>query len=126
MKFNFKIQGYQTDAVESSVGIFNGQPHYDRTSYIRDLGKTTPQPAQIQLSINDEYGEQIDIENETGFKNENIDLTDEQILRNIREMQTLNNIKLSDDIAKHLGRCSLDIEMETGTGKTYSRASKHR
>lgn len=119
MKFNFKIQGYQTDAVESTVGIFNGQPHYDQTSYIRDLGKTTPQPAQIQLSMNDEYGEQIDIENETGFKNENIDLADEQLLRNIREMQTLNNIKLSDDIAKHLGRCSLDIEMETGTGKTY-------
>jgi len=119
LKFNFKIQGYQTDAVESTVGIFNGQPHYDRTSYIRDLGKTTPQPAQIQLSMIDEYGEQIDIENETGFKNDNIDLSDEQILRNIREMQTLNNIKLSDDIAKHLGRCSLDIEMETGTGKTY-------
>ena len=119
MKFNFKIQGYQTDAVESIVGIFNGQPKYDRTSYIRDLGKTTPHPAQIQLSMNDEYGEQIDIENETGYKNENIDLTDEQLLRNIREMQTLNNIRLSDDIIKHLGRCSLDIEMETGTGKTY-------
>jgi len=119
LKFNFKIQDYQTDAVESTVGIFNGQPHYDRTSYIRDLGKMTPKPAQLQLSINDECGEQIDLENETGFKNEIIKLTDEQLLQNIREMQTLNNIKLSDDIAKHLGRCSLDIEMETGTGKTY-------
>ena len=119
MKFNFKIQGYQTDAVESTVGIFNGQPHYDRTSYVRDLGKTTPKPAQMQLSMIDEYSEQLELENVTGFKNENIDLTDEQLLRNIREMQTLNNIKLSDDIAKHLGRCSLDVEMETGTGKTY-------
>ena len=119
MKFNFKIQGYQTDAVESTVGIFNGQPHYDRISYIRDLGKTTPEPAQMQLPMDYEYGEQIDIDNETGFKNENIDLTDEQLLRNIREMQTLNNIKLSKDITNHLGRCSLDIEMETGTGKTY-------
>lgn len=119
MKFNFKIQSYQTDAVESTVGIFNGQPYYDRTSYIRDLGKTAPKPVQMQLPMNYEYGEQIDLENEMGFKNENIDLTDEQLLRNIREMQTLNNIKLSDNIAKDLGRCSLDIEMETGTGKTY-------
>ena len=119
MKFNFKIQSYQTDAVESTVGIFNGQPHYDRTSYIRDLGKTAPKPVQMQLPMNYEYGEQIDLENEMGFKNENIDLTDEQLLRNIREMQTLNNIKLSNDITNHLGRCSLDIEMETGTGKTY-------
>ena len=26
MKFNFKIQQYQTDAVESTVAVFAGQP----------------------------------------------------------------------------------------------------
>ena len=31
----------------------------------------------------------------------------------------MNNIKLSPSLVKDLGRCSLDIEMETGTGKTY-------
>src|SRR5699024_10132995 len=30
-----------------------------------------------------------------------------------------NNIKQSSNLVKDLGRCSLDIEMETGTGKTY-------
>ena len=119
MKFNFKIQSYQTDAVQSIVGIFNGQPHYDRTSYIRDLGIVAFKPAHLQLSMIDEYSEQLELENDTGFKNENIELIDEQLLRNIREIQTLNNIKQSAYIEEHIGRCSLDIEMETGTGKTY-------
>lgn len=39
MKFNFKIQPYQTEAVEAVVRVFNGQPHYDRVSYVRDLGR---------------------------------------------------------------------------------------
>jgi type III restriction enzyme len=30
MKFNFKIQQYQTDAVEAVARVFNGQPHYDK------------------------------------------------------------------------------------------------
>lgn len=117
MKFNFKIQSYQTDAVESVVNIFNGQHHYARTSYIRDLGKRHLE--QVTFDTTDEYSEQIELENDVGFKNEQIELTDEQLLHNIREMQSLNNIKLSNDLVKHLGECSLDVEMETGTGKTY-------
>lgn len=120
MKFNFKIQQYQTDAVESVVNIFNGQPHYDRTTYIRDLGtQKSTQAKQITFDTTDEHGEQTGLEYDTGFKNEQIELSDEQLLHNIREMQTLNNIKLSNELVNHLGRCSLDIEMETGTGKTY-------
>ncbi len=119
MKFNFKIQQYQTDAVDSVVSIFNGQRHYDRTTYIRDLGKVAPQPVQMRLETPDEYGEQLDLTDELGYKNENIELSDEQLLHNIRERQTLNNIRLSDELSRRLGRCSLDIEMETGTGKTY-------
>ena len=119
MKFNFKIQQYQTDAVEAVVSVFNGQRHYDRTTYIRDLGKVAPQPVQMRLETPDEYGEQLDLTDELGYKNENIELSDEQLLHNIRERQTLNNIRLSDELSRRLGRCSLDIEMETGTGKTY-------
>ena len=40
MKFNFKIQQYQTDAVDAVVRVFDGQGFYDRTSYIRDTGRT--------------------------------------------------------------------------------------
>ncbi|MDD4493286.1 MAG: DEAD/DEAH box helicase family protein, partial [Eubacteriales bacterium] len=116
MKFNFKIQQYQTDAVNAIVDVFNGQSHYDRISYIRDLGKKSPQPVQITLATDEDEG---DIFSETGYKNENIELTDEQLLQNIRTIQSENNIKVSDKLINDVGRCSLDIEMETGTGKTY-------
>ena len=39
MKFNFKIQQYQTEAVEAVAKVFSGQGLYDSVSYIRDLGK---------------------------------------------------------------------------------------
>lgn len=39
MKFNFKIQQYQTEAVESIANVFNGQGYFEKISYIRDLGK---------------------------------------------------------------------------------------
>lgn len=113
MKFNFKIQQYQTDAVNAVVNVFNGQDHYDRTKYIRDLGKIEKN-LDIQQSFDDE-----DILNETGYKNELIELSDEQLLNNIKKLQSENNIKLSSSLVNDLGRCSLDIEMETGTGKTY-------
>lgn len=39
MKFNFKIQQYQTEAVDAVVQVFQGQRYHDKISYIRDLGK---------------------------------------------------------------------------------------
>ena len=65
------------------------------------------------------YDEVIDPLNDTGYKNEAVELSDEQLLHNIQTLQSQNNIKLSASLVKDLGRCSLDIEMETGTGKTY-------
>lgn len=115
MKFNFKIQQYQTDAVNAVVKVFHGQGFYDKVSYIRDLGKTKPENYQMLLSI----AEEDDPFNDTGYKNELVELSDEQLLRNIQSLQSQNNIKLSTSLVKDLGRCSLDIEMETGTGKTY-------
>ena len=40
MKFNFKIQQYQTDAVDAVAKVFNGQGFHDKINYIRDLGNT--------------------------------------------------------------------------------------
>lgn len=45
MKFNFKIQQYQTDAVDAVVKVFQGQGYHDKISYIRDLGKKTGKSA---------------------------------------------------------------------------------
>ena len=113
MKFKFKIQQYQTDAVDAVVRVFNGQPFQDHVSYRRDVGH-----GQTSFLVGDE-GEIGDIE--TGFKNATIELTDDQLLRTIQKIQSQNNIKLSSGLisGKNCGRCSLDIEMETGTGKTY-------
>jgi predicted nuclease of restriction endonuclease-like (RecB) superfamily len=50
MKFNFKIQPFQTEAVENIVGVFNGQPKQDRISYRRDVGKYE-RPAESHISL---------------------------------------------------------------------------
>lgn len=119
MKFNFKIQQYQTDAVEAVVKVFNGQGFHDKIKFIRDLGKMKPTDMQMTLGLTDEEMELYDPANDTGYKNELVELSDEQILYNIQTLQSQNDIKLSTSLVKDLGRCSLDIEMETGTGKTY-------
>ena len=120
MKFNFKIQQYQTDAVEAVVQVFAGQGYHDKIRYIRDLGKKRSDPVyQTMLAGSGEDPELADPLNDTGYKNEAVALTDEQLFANIQKIQSQNNIKLSPELVKELGRCSLDIEMETGTGKTY-------
>ena len=119
MKFNFKIQQYQTDAVDAVIKVFAGQGFHDKTKFIRDLGKMKSDSGQMAFGSSDEERELYDSANDTGYKNELVELTDEQLLHNIQTLQSQNNIKLSTSLVKDLGRCSLDIEMETGTGKTY-------
>lgn len=128
MKFNFKIQQYQTDAVDAVVKVFAGQGFHEGTEYIRDLGirpQSTTQlffdePEQMSFVPTEEQLTIDDIEDDdTGYKNEELSLSDDRLLQNIHKLQSENNIKLSPELVKGLGRCSLDIEMETGTGKTY-------
>lgn len=122
MKFRFKIQQYQTDAVDSVVRVFDGQHYSDGVSYIRDLGEQEPvmPPQNGQLSMfPDPQLTFDDVLDDTGYKNENIRLNADELLQNIRTIQSENNIRLSDHLVRELGCCSLDVEMETGTGKTY-------
>ena len=119
MKFNFKIQQYQTDAVDAVVNVFQGQGYRDRVSYNRDLGQIRLDNMQRALGFAGEETDLYDPMNDFGYKNEAVELTDDQLLQNIRQIQNQNNIKQSKTLVKDLGRCSLDIEMETGTGKTY-------
>ena len=121
MKFRFKIQQYQTDAVESVVRAFQGQPYSDGVSYRRDLGEVKPVFAPVDQQISLFPPDQISMDevDDTGYLNEMLQLTDEQLLKNIRDVQQDNEIYQSASLAKGLGRCALDVEMETGTGKTY-------
>lgn len=105
MKFKFKIQPYQTDAVENTAAVFAGQPCYDGTQYRRDLGK-------VNRNLFDE-GE------DAGYRNHDIELSQKQLLDNIRKIQALSDLTLSESLSRGLGAVNLDIEMETGTGKTY-------
>ena len=115
MKFQYKIQQYQTDAVEAVVNVFSGQGAQGKQKYIRDIGKVEAPPAQTTLSGYDEY----DPYDETAYKNADVTLDGSALLRNIQNIQKENNIRISSSLVKDLGACSLDIEMETGTGKTY-------
>lgn len=124
MKLKFKVQPYQTNAVEAVVDCFAGQPKVDGLSYRMDPGR------QAQASAFDE-----------GFKNADLALTEQQILDNIQAVQRRQNLPLSSshtefttfDKKGHTTpvpaaykrdalaatRLHLDVEMETGTGKTY-------
>ena len=109
MNFKYTVQPYQTEAVESVVGVFAGQPFNDRFTYRRDV--------EIERDISN--WQYTDEELTMGFANAKVRLDSVQLLDNIRRMQTRNNIKLTDKLTTSLGACSLDVEMETGTGKTY-------
>ncbi len=104
MKFKFKIQQYQTDAVENTVAVFQGQPSHSNIEYRRDLG--------TRKTVFDDI-------DSSGYRNHRVELSSKAILENINHIQNLYDITPSNSLAKGVGAVNLDIEMETGTGKTY-------
>ena len=106
MKFKFKIQQYQTEPVENTVAVFTGQPSHTMAKYRIDRGKKQQQ--QIVYEGDD-----------TGYRNHRIELDAKTLLQNIHSIQNLYDITPSPTLAKGVGAVNLDIEMETGTGKTY-------
>lgn len=110
MKFKFKVQDYQTDAVESTIRIFEGQPKVETLSYIRDLGRLKDSNIQMKLT---EEGKLESLDNQ-GFKNQELMINDGIILDNVRKIQKENNIKQSSTLVRSQGRPAFDIEMETG------------
>ncbi|MDE5822347.1 MAG: DEAD/DEAH box helicase family protein [Paramuribaculum sp.] len=108
MKFKFKIQGYQTEAVNNTTAIFTGQPNRDSSKYRRDLGKRDS--GIIRFEGDDD-----------GYRNADVELSSKQLLENLHSVQTTAGVPLSKSLSKidGLGAVNLDVEMETGTGKTY-------
>lgn len=109
MKFKFKIQGYQTEAVENTANVFAGQPSRGNLHYRRDLGKYAK-------------GQRLHFEgDDEGCRNADVELMSGQLLENIRTVQLAAGLPLSQSLSREdgLGAVNLDIEMETGTGKTY-------
>ena len=107
MKLQFKVQQYQTEAVDSVVHVFSGQPYADGVKYRIDPGKAAP------LTLMDD----------AGLRNAEIALTPSQLLTNVHRVQRARGLEpvkdLKDPVKKSAAPINLDIEMETGTGKTY-------
>lgn len=118
MKFRFKIQQYQSDAVKAIADVFKGQPYQEKTKYTLDKGVVTTK-TQLQFSIFDHLDGIDPEEFDIGFANPRIELAPETLLTNIKEIQSLSNINESTSLSHTLGAVDIDVEMETGTGKTY-------
>lgn len=123
MKLKFKIQQYQTDAVESVVRVFKGQANQINLEYVMDNGKlyvVDSKKRNVKLEQASLYN---DMDRASGigqgYRNAYVTLDGPTILENIHQVQTENNIHLDDVLCTKLGVCQLDVEMETGTGKTY-------
>src|SRR5579863_5098499 len=92
MRLRFKVQRYQTEAVHAVADCFDGQPRRNFADY---------------------YG-----------ANAEIALSPAELLANIRAVQRERGLPLSAGLAQSPaagipGTPNLDVEMETGTGKTY-------
>lgn len=113
MKLKFKHQQYQLDAVEAVMDCFAGQPPSAGVQYRVDPGRVADAGPLLASQPAEEMA---------GFRNESLKITSEQILRNIQDVQKRQNIPVSTALvgdARTGCPINLDIEMETGTGKTY-------
>jgi type III restriction enzyme len=109
MKLQFKHKEYQAAAVDAVVGCFAGQPKVEGVSYRLDPGKQAAKQTQAEM----DYGTEA-------FRNAPIMLDDGQLLENIQKVQRGQNLPQSNKLVATTNcKVNLDVEMETGTGKTY-------
>ncbi|MFP8778113.1 type III restriction-modification system endonuclease [Hydrogenophaga sp. RWCD_12] len=108
MKLKFKTQAYQSAAVQAVVDCFKGQPPASAEAITYRID-----PGQAKKGTEDLFSD-------SGFKNADFALTDPALLDNIQQVQRGQNLPVSDTLVKNkVARVNLDVEMETGTGKTY-------
>lgn len=98
LQFNANLE-YQVQAVSSIVDIFRGQ--------------TSMQSNFSVLAYNEQIG-MFDTANGIGNK---LDLDEDDILENLQAIQLRNGLAQTKTLK--VGRYDFDVEMETGTGKTY-------
>ena len=99
MKLQFDANlHYQEQAVSAVVDLFRGQ---------------TPKQSSFTIS---NYSDQGTMYTDNGIGNK-LELVDEEILENLQAVQLRNGLPQTKTLKK--GAYDFDIEMETGTGKTY-------
>ena len=103
MKLQFKHQSFQREAARAVVDAFLGQPLQDAFVYRMDAGKGV-------LALETQ-----------GFRNQDLLLSDAQLTKNIRTIQMRQDLQPVERVLRDAhGALALSIEMETGTGKTYT------
>ena len=109
MKLKFKHQVYQANSVQAVVDCFKGQlPDDAARRYKIDPGSLAKGHSGSTTHV------------DAGFKNSEIQLTPVQLLSNIQAVQARQNLPQSTKVeASKACAINLDVEMETGTGKTY-------
>lgn len=119
MKLKFKTQPYQTAAVKAVVDCFKTQtPQYGGVRYRLDPGVKKPAPSSSQSALDLDADAVTD--QEAAFRNADVTLSEPVLLDNIQQVQRLQNLPVSSELVKtKVSKLNLDIEMETGTGKTY-------
>ena len=100
LQFDANLE-YQEQAISSVVDLFRGQ---------------TPKHSNFTVSLYNTMEGQGTFFSTTGIGNK-LELDEEDILDNLNEVQLRNGLKQST--ALEHGKYDFDIEMETGTGKTY-------
>ena len=93
MKLKFKQQAYQNDAAMAVVRCFEGQSKGFRKEVSGRTGFLTHEI----------------------FSNKKLELTEDELLKNVKEIQKEQGLKTSSRLAG----LNFTVEMETGTGKTY-------
>jgi type III restriction enzyme len=103
-------QPYQLDAIASVVDLFDGQPK-DAEKLVTTLCGAAVLPDSDQSALD------IDLTQEVGAVGNSLVLDRDLILSNLQRVQDGNGLEVAPSLAGDA--LDFDIEMETGTGKTY-------
>lgn len=103
-------QPYQLDAIASVVDLFDGQPK-DAEKLVTTLRGAAVLPDSDQSVLD------IDLTQEVGAVGNSLVLDRDLILANLQRVQDRNGLEVASALAGDA--LDFDIEMETGTGKTY-------
>lgn len=103
-------QPYQLDAIASVVDLFDGQPQ-DADKLVTTLRGAAVLPDSHQSALD------IDLTQEVGAVGNSLVLDRDLILANLQRVQDRGGLEVSPKL--YDDALDFDIEMETGTGKTY-------
>lgn len=121
MKLQFKEQGFQLQAVKAVVDSFEGQLLKTNKFTLERSQEIIRKTKLAADGIKDLY--ESEVLEEIGYRNSPLVITDAQVLKNIQVAQSANDLNESQKIERPAGGkhgYNLTIEMETGTGKTYT------